>query len=94
MSVDEAFSKKLRVFENSIIDTGNLEFLVSRCYSEKIRKAINENDLYGLSPEYVGRENPVLTACYEGSDNGELYNPKGIELDRVRNEVYVCVLKM
>ena len=89
-SVDEAFGEKLRVFENSKIDTENLEFVGFRCYSEKIRKAINEIDLYDLSPEYVGRENPFLTACYEGSDDGELFNPKGIALDRARNEVYVC----
>eukprot|EP00800_Vazella_pourtalesii_P009946 TRINITY_DN2499_c0_g1_i1.p1 TRINITY_DN2499_c0_g1~~TRINITY_DN2499_c0_g1_i1.p1 ORF type:complete len:388 (+),score=87.37 TRINITY_DN2499_c0_g1_i1:889-2052(+) len=89
-SVDEAFGEKLRVFENSKIDTENLEFVGFRCYSEKIRKAINEIDLYDLSPEYVGRENPFLTACYEGRDDGELFNPRGIALDRARNEVYVC----
>ena len=72
------------------VPLGNLEFVGFRCYSEKIRKAINEIDLYDLSPEYVGRENPFLTACYEGSDDGELFNPKGIALDRARNEVYVC----
>ena len=68
----------------------NFEFIEFRCYSEKIRKAINEVDLYQLCPEYVGRENPVLTACYKGDKNGELRNPRGIALDRVRNEVYVC----
>ena len=72
------------------VPVGNLEFVGFRCYSEKIRKAINEIDLYDLSPEYVGRENPFLTACYEGSDDGELFNPRGIALDRARNEVYVC----
>ena len=70
--------------------TENLEFVGFRCHPEKIPKAINEIDLFELSPEYVGRENPVLTACYEGINNGELYNPTGFVLDRARNEVYVC----
>ena len=67
-----------------------MKFVEFRCYSEKIRKAIDEIDLYELSPEYFGRENPVLTACYKGRKNGELNNPFGIVLDRARNEVYVC----
>ena len=67
-----------------------MKFIGFRCYSEKIRKAIDEIDLYELSPEYFGRENPVLTACYAGNKNGELDNPFGIVLDRTRNEVYVC----
>ena len=68
----------------------NLGFVEFRCYSEKIRKAIKEIDLYELSAEYVERETPVLTACSMGSKNGELINPKGITLDRTRNEVYIC----
>ena len=68
----------------------NFEFTEFRCYFEKLRKAINEIDLYELCPEYVGRENPVLTACYKGDKNGELYNPRGIAFDKARNEVYVC----
>ena len=67
-----------------------MKFVEFRCYSEKIRKAIDEIDLYQLSPEYFGRENPVLTACYRGRKNGKLNNPAGIALDRARNEVYVC----
>ena len=38
----------------------NLEFVEFRCFSGKIRKAIEETDLIELIPEYVGRENPVI----------------------------------
>ena len=69
-----------------------MEFVGFRCHSDKIRKAIDEIDLYELSPEYVRRENPVRIACYKGRNNGELWNPAGIALDRTRNEVYVCDL--
>ena len=89
-SLDKAFDEEIRVYENAKLYKENLKFVEFRCYSEKIRKAIDEIDLYELSPEYVGREKPVLTACYQGRKNGELYNPGGIALDRVRNEVYVC----
>ena len=89
-SVDKAFDEEIRVYENAKVYTENLKFIEFRCYSEKIRKTIDEIDLYQLCPEYVGRENPVLTACYEGRKNGELNNAKGIVIDRARNEVYVC----
>ena len=88
-SLDKAFDEEIRVYENAKLYKENLKFVEFRCYSEKIRRAIDEIDLYELSPEYVGRENPVLTACYSGRENGELYNPQGIALDRARNEVYV-----
>ena len=89
-SLDKAFDEEIRVYENAKLYKENLKFVEFRCYSVNIRKAIDEIDLYELSPEYFGRENPVLTACYRGRKNGELYNPRGIALDRVRNEVYVC----
>ena len=90
-SLGEDFDEKLHEFENSKVDTVNLQFVAFRCYSDKIREAIDDIDLFELFPEYVGRENPVLTACYtKGSENGELFNPKGIALDRARAEVYVC----
>ena len=89
-SLDKAFDEEMRVYENAKVYKENLKFVEFCCYSEKIHKAIDEIDLYQLCPEYVGRENPVLTACYKGDKNGELRNPKGIVLDRVRNEVYVC----
>ena len=89
-SLDKAFVEEIRVYENAELYKENLKFVEFRCYSEKIRKAIDEIDLYELSPEYFGRENPVLTARYKGNRNGELFNPFGIVLNRARNEVYVC----
>ena len=77
-SLGEDFDEQLCKFENSKVDTVNLEFVAFRCYSDKIREAIDDIDLFELFPEYVGRENPVLTACYEGSGNGELGNPKAM----------------
>ena len=47
----------------------NLEFVEFRCFSGKIRKAIEETDLIELIPEYVGRENPVIKRCSRGSGN-------------------------
>ena len=34
-----------------------------RCFSGKIRKAIEDTDLIELIAEYVGRENPVIKRC-------------------------------
>ena len=89
-SLGEDFDEQLCKFENSKVDTVNLQFVAFRCYSDKIREAIDDIDLFELFPEYVGRENPVLKACYTGSENGEFQNPTGIALDRAQNEVYVC----
>ena len=89
-SLDKAFGEKIRVFKNARVYKENLKFVRFRYHSEKIRKAIDEIDLYQMCPDYVGREEPFLTACYQGHDNRQLYNPKGIALDRARNEVYVC----
>ena len=89
-SMGNMYDEKIRGFENSKVVTENLEFVEFRCYSDKIRKAINEIDLYELSAEYIGRENPFLKACKKGSGNGNFVNPRGIVLDSVRDEVYVC----
>ena len=89
-AVNQTLDREIEMKTAEKVPFDDFEFTEFRCYSEKIRKAIDEIDLYELSPEYVGRENPVLTACYEGNKNGELYNPKQIVLDRARNEVYVC----
>ena len=89
-SMGNMYDEKIRGFENSKVDTENLEFVEFRCYSDKIRRAINEIDLYELSVEYIGRENPFLKACKPGRGNGELYNPRGIVFDSVRDEVYIC----
>ena len=89
-SMGNVYEEKIRGFENSKVDTENLEFVQFRCYSDKIRKAINEIDLYELSAEYIGRENPFLKACKPGSGNGNFVSPRGIVFDSVRDEVYVC----
>ena len=88
--VNQTLDREIEMKTVEKVPIDDFEFTEFRCYSEKIRKAIGEIDLYELNPEYVGRENPVLTACYEGNKNGEFYNPRGIALDRARNEVYVC----
>ena len=81
---------EMKTAEKAPID--NFEFIEFRCYSRKIYTAINEIDLYDSykSIEYIGRENPIITACNQGDKNGMLCNPTGIVLDRARNEVYVC----
>ena len=79
---------ELRTAEKVAVD--NLEFVEFRCFSGRIRKAIEETDLIELIPEYVGRENPVLKKCSKGSGNGEFMNPKGISIDRITNEVFIA----
>ena len=79
-SIGDVYDEKIRGFENSKVETENLEFVQFRCHSEKIRKAINELDLYELSSEYVGREKTLLKACKEDGGNGELHNPRSILL--------------
>ena len=68
----------------------NLEFVEFRCFSGKIRKAIEETDLIELIPEYVGRENPVIKRCSIGSGNAEFRTPGGISIDRIKNEVFIA----
>ena len=68
----------------------NLEFVVFRCFSGKIRKAIEETDLIELIAEYVGRENPVIKRCSKGSGNAEFRSPGGISIDRIKNEVFIA----
>ena len=89
-AVNQTLDREIEMKTAEKVPIDNFEFTEFRCYSEKIRRAIGEIDLYELNPEYVSRENTVLTACYRGRKNGELINPAGIALDRARNEVYVC----
>ena len=84
------FEEKINGFETSKLDTENFQQFGFRSDSERIRKAIDNIDLFELSAEYVGRENHFLTACYRGDGMGELQTPRGIDLDRAREEVYVC----
>ena len=89
-TVKETLDKEIEMKMAQKVPIDNFEFVEFRCHSGKIRKAIDEIDLYELCPEYIGRESPVLRACCEGTKNGELCNAIGIALDRARNEVYVC----
>ena len=68
----------------------NLEFVEFRCFSGKIRKAIEQTDLIELIPEYVGRQNPVIKRCSKGRGNGEFSTPSGISIDRTKNEVFIA----
>ena len=68
----------------------NLEFVEFRCFSGKIRKAIEETDLIELVREYVGRENPVIKRCKSGRGNGEFSIPRGISIDIIKNEVFIA----
>ena len=86
----ETLDREIEMKMAQKVPIDDFEFVEFRCHSGKIQKAIDEIDLYELCPDYVGRESPVLRACCEGSKNGELCNPRGIALDRARNEVYVC----
>ncbi|KAI6657865.1 Serine/threonine-protein kinase PknD [Oopsacas minuta] len=72
------------------VKVDNLEFIEFRCYSDKIRKTIDEIDLFEIIPEYVRRENPILKVCKRGNGNGEFHNSKGIAVDRASNELYIC----
>ena len=68
----------------------NLELVEFRCFSGKIRKAIEEADLKELIPEYVGRENPVIKRCRKGRGNAEFRGPCGISIDKTTNEVFIA----
>ena len=89
-SFHENFTDRILCFENSKFDTENFEAFGFRYDSERLRKVINEVDLYEISLEYTGREDPVLDACYRGDRDGELQAPKGVAMDAARNEIYVC----
>ena len=84
------FESKIRARKEMKVTVENLEFVEFRCFSGKIRKAIEETDLIELIPEYVGRENPSFKRCSEGRGNGEFRSPKGISIDGVKNEVFIA----
>ena len=71
----------------------NLELVEFRCFSGKIRKAIEESDLIELIPEYVGRENLVIKMCSIGSGNGEFNNPRGISIVGLRMRFSLLIKK-
>ena len=75
-TVKETLDREIEMKMAQKVPIDNFEFVEFRCHSGKIRKAIDEIDLYELCPEYVGRESPVLRACCHGSKNGKLSNPR------------------
>ena len=89
-SISKDFDDRLKVMEDSKVEVEDLDLISFRCYSDKIRKSIDEIDLIELIPEYVGREHPILSKCKTGSGKGEFSNPRGITFDKIQNELYVC----
>ena len=90
--IRNVFDAKIRAKEELKVAVENLAFVSFRCFSDKIRKAIEETDLIELIPEYVGRESPVLKRCRKGRGNGEFMNPRGISVDEIRKEVFIADL--
>ena len=89
-AIKERLDREIETKVANKVVVENLEFVEFRCFSGKIRKAIEETDLIELIPEYVGRENPVIKRCSEGSGNGEFHNPRGVSIDRTKNEVFIA----
>ena len=89
-SISKDFDGRLKVMEDSKVKVEDLDLISFRCYSDKIRKSIDEIDLIELIPEYVGREHPILSKCKTGSGKGEFINPRGIAFDKIQNKAYVC----
>ena len=76
--------------ENSKVEVEDLDLVSFRCYSDKIRKSIDEIDLIEHIPEYVGKEHPILSKCRVGFDKFEFQNPRGIAFDKLRHKLYIC----
>ena len=89
-SISKDFDGRLKVIEDSKVEVEDLDLISFRCYSDKIRKSMDEIDLIELIPEYVGREHPILSKCKTGSGKGELTNPRGITFDKRQNKLYIC----
>ena len=89
-SITEDFDNRLKVMEDSKVEVEDLDLISFRCYSDKIRKSIDEIDLIELIPEYVGREHLILSKCKTGSGKGKFKNPKGIIFDKLQNKLYIC----
>ena len=89
-SMREDFDNRLKLMEDSKVEVEDLDLISFRCYSDKIRKSIDEIDLIELIPEYVGREHTILSKCKTGSGKGEFHDPRGIAFDKIQNELYVC----
>ena len=55
-SIVEDFDNRSKIMENSKVEVEDLDLVSFRCYSDKIRKSIDEIDLIEHIPEYVGKE--------------------------------------
>eukprot|EP00800_Vazella_pourtalesii_P019686 TRINITY_DN678_c0_g1_i12.p1 TRINITY_DN678_c0_g1~~TRINITY_DN678_c0_g1_i12.p1 ORF type:complete len:388 (+),score=63.14 TRINITY_DN678_c0_g1_i12:52-1215(+) len=88
-AMGEDFDNRLKKMEESKIV---LDLVSFRCYSQKIRKSIDEIDLIEQIPEYVGKEHPILSKCKAGNGNGEFHNPRGVAFDKIQNKLYICDL--
>ena len=89
-AIKERLDREIETKVANKVVVENLEFVEFSCFSGKIRKAIEETDLIELIPEYVGRENPVIKRCSSGRGNGEFINPRGISIDKIKNEVFIA----
>ena len=89
-SLREDFDTRLKNMEDTKVDLEDLDLVSFRCYSEKIRKSIDEIDLIAQIPEYVGREHPIISKCKAGYGKGEFHNPRGIAFDKIQNKLYIC----
>ena len=89
-SMGENFDNRLKNMEDTKVDVEDLDLVSFRCYSDKIRKSIDEINLFEQIPEYAGREHPIISKCKTGSGKGEFRNPRGIAFDKLQNRLYIC----
>ena len=90
VSMGKDFDNRLKNMEDTKVDVEDLDLVSFRCYSDKIRKSIDEIDLIERIPEYVGREHPIISKCKAGNGEGEFQNPRGIAFDKIQNKLYIC----
>ena len=75
-SIVEDFDNRSKIMENSKVEVEDLDLVSFRCYSDKIRKSIDEIDLIEHIPEYMGKEHPILSKCSVGVEKGEFRIPE------------------
>ena len=89
-SIVEDFDNRSKIMEHSKVEVEDLDLVSFRCYSDKIRKSIDEIDLIEHIPEYVGKEHPILSKCRVGVEQGKFQNPRGIAFDKIQHKLYIC----